>query len=560
MPTGLISSSLSALYAAQAGIQSTQRNIAGANTPGFHRQAPVYSSAPTVPLNSTTVGTGVNVGNLTRAYDRFLENNLLLNQGQLSRHETYSNYASQVDSLLGDTSSSLSTFLSEFFASAQEVANDPTSTPARQAMLSKGQVLATRLNAFDGVLSEMGQDVDQQLRDLTSQVTTYSRQVAAINGRILSAQSSGDTTTTNELLDQRDQLVGEINKLVTVTVVEQGVSGYSLFIGSGQPLVVGNQAHTLTVAADPTDPSKLAPVIQTGNYTETVAASQIAGGQIAGLLSFRDEVLVPTQRELGTLAYTLATELNSIHSAGYGLDGVSGRDFFTTPTLRAPAANAANTGNGAVALTMTNIGLLAESDYTLSYNGAAYTLTRASDGTSYSNASLAGLSAAVSAAEGFSLTLTSGTINSGDSYLIRPTQGAASSIAVVAGLLASHIAAAGDDPANPGNSLGIGDNSNALLLAGLANSKLLGGGTNTLSNAYSQLVGRNASLANGADLNRTAYESLTEQATSAQQSVSGVNLDEEAANLMQYQQIYQAAARALQISSTLFNDIIAIGR
>jgi len=560
MPTGLISSSLSALYAAQAGIQSTQRNIAGANTPGFHRQAPLYASAPTVALTSTTVGTGVNVGNLTRAYDRFLENNLLLNQGQLSRHETYAGYAAQVDSLLGDTSSSLSTFMSEFFASAQEVANDPTSMPARQAMLSKGQVLTNRLNTFDSVLSGMGQDVDQQLRDLTSQVTTYSQQIAGINSRILTSQTSGDMTTTNQLLDQRDQLVGEINKLVTVTVVEQGVSGYSLYIGSGQPLVVGNQSNTLAMATDPADPSKLAPVIKTGNYTETVAASQIVGGQIGGLLAFRDEVLVPTQRELGTLAYTLATELNSVHAAGYGLDGVSGRNFFTTPTLRAPAANTGNTGNGALSLAMTNVGLLAESDYRLAYDGANYSLTRLSDGTSYSNASLAGLSATVSAAEGFSLTLSSGTINSGDSYLIRPTQGAASSIALVAGLLASHIAAAGDDPANPGNSLGQGDNSNALLLAGLANSKLLGGGTNTLSSAYSQLVGRNASLANGADLNLAAYESLTDQATAAQQAVSGVNLDEEAANLMQYQQIYQAAARALQISSTLFNDIIAIGR
>jgi flagellar hook-associated protein 1 FlgK len=559
MPTGLISSSLSALYAAQAGIQATQRNIAGANTPGFHRQAPIYTSGATLPIDSSAIGTGVNVANLSRAYDRFLESNLLLNQGLLSRHETYANYASQVDSLLGDTSSSLSTFLSGFFASAQEVANDPTSMPARQAMLSKGQILATRLNAFDGVLSEMGQDVDQQLRDLTGQVTTYSRQIASINGRLMTAQSAGDTTATNELLDQRDRLVGEINKLITVTVVEQGVSGYSLYVGSGQPLVVGSQSNTLAVAADPSDPSKLAPVIQTGNYSETVPTSQIAGGQIAGLLAFRDEVLVPSQRELGTLAYALATEFNSLHAAGYGLDGVSGRDFFTTPALRGPLANAGNTGNGAISLAMTDIGLLAESDYRLAYDGANYTLTRLSDGTSYSNASLAGLSAAVSTAEGFSLTLTSGTINSGDSYLIRPTQGAAASIAVVAGLLASHIAAAGDDPASPGTSLGRGDNSNALLLAGMAGSKLLGGGVNTLASAYGQLVGRNATLANGADLNLTAYEHLTEQAMAAQQSVSGINLDEEAANLLQFQQLYQAAARALQTSSTLFDNILAIG-
>jgi flagellar hook-associated protein 1 FlgK len=560
MPTGLISSSLSGLFAAQAGIQATQRNISGANTPGYHRQLASYASASSTLQNSGAIGNGVNVASLNRAYDSFLDNSVLLNQGQLSRYQSYSSYASQVDSLLGDTSSSLSSFMSNFFAGVQEVANDPTSVPARQAMLSKGQILANRLNAFDNSLGEMKQNIDQQLRDMTNQVSTYSQQIAGINTRILTAQSSGDATATNELLDQRDQLVAEINKLVTVTVVDQGPSGYSLYIGSGQPLVVGNQANNMTVVADPADSSQLTTAIKTNNYTEVVGPGQISGGQIGGLLAFRDEVLIPTQRELGTLAYSLATEFNKVHEQGYGLDGVSGRSFFTTPTLRAPIPDAGNSGNGVLGLTMTDVGLLASSDYHLSYDGANYTLTRASDGVSYSNASLVALSGTVSAAEGFSLSLTSGAINAGDDYLIRPTQNAASSISVVAGLLASHIAAAGDDPANPGTSLGQGDNSNARLLAGLASGKLLAGGTNTLASAYSQLVGRNATLANGADLNMTAYESLTDQATSAQQAFSGINLDEEAANLMQYQQLYQAAARALQISSTLFDSIIAIGR
>ena len=558
MPTGLISSSLSGLYAAQSAIQATQRNIANASSPGYHRQLAAYSTAITTQYTSGAIGNGVNVNNLTRAYDRFLDNNVLLNQGQLSRYETYASYASQVDTLLGDSKSGLGKFLSEFFAGVQEVANDPTSTTARQTLLSKANILTSRMNAYDAALTDMGQVINQQMRDMTTQVNNYAQQIASINARIVMAQSSGDIASANNLLDQRDQLVGEINKLVTVTTVEQQDGAFSLYVGSGQPLVVGNQSNTLTLTADPNDTTRLTPALKIGSYLEPIGVAQIGGGQIGGLLAFREEILVPTQRELGTLAYSLASEFNAIHQAGYGLDGVTGRDFFTLPALRQPVPASTNTGGGSLSLTLTDIGQLAMSDYRLSFDGTDYTLTRLADGTSYSNASLAGLNLLIGPAEGF--TLAGAGLASGDRFLIRPTENAAASIGVVAGLLASHIAAAGEDPLAPGTSAGPGDNSQALLLAGLAGSKVLSTGSNTLATFYSSLVGRNATLANGADANVIAYESLTTQASNAQQAFSGVNLDEEAANLIQYQQIYQAAARALQTSSTLFNDILAIGR
>ncbi len=560
MPSGLISSSLSGLNAAQMSIQATQRNIANASTEGYHRQLASFSTSVATQFYSGAVGTGVNVNNLSRAYDRFLDNNMLMNQGQLSRYETYSSYASQVDVMLGDTKSSLSGFMSQFFAGVQEVANDPTSITARQTLLSKASILTGRINSYDAALTDMSQTIGQQMRDITGQVSIFAQQIASINSRIILANSSGDFASSNTLLDQRDQLVGEINKLVTVSTIEQADGAFSLYVGSGQPLVVGSQANTLTVTADPNDPAQLIPAVRVNNYSEPISSAQVAGGKLGGLLAFRDEVLIPTQRELGTLAYALADEFNSLHSTGYGLDGATGRDFFTTPTLRGAVAGSGNTGNAMYGITINDINQLANSDYKLTYDGANYNLTRLSDGTSYSNASIGGLNAVVQASEGFSVNLMSGAVLAGDSFLIRPTQYAASSLIVVSGLLASHIAAAGEDTLNPGTSNGIGDNSNALALAGLASSKVMGGGNNTLSSFYSQLVGRNASLANGAEANTEAFDALTTQAVNAQQSFSGVNLDEEAANLIEYQQIYQAAARALQISSTLFNDILAIGR
>ncbi len=365
-------------------------------------------------------------------------------------------------------------------------------------------------------------------------------------------------------MDQRDQLAAEINKLVGVSVVVQDDGNYNLYIGSGQALVTGGHANALTAVADPADPTQYLVALHIGPSEVALDSRQITGGKVGGLLAFREDMLIPTQRQLGTLAYTLTQTFNALHAAGFDLNGAAGGAFFAPATLRDPVANLNNSGNAAYAVAVTAPGLLADSDYRLSYDGANYTLIRLSDNTSFAAADLASLNTAI-AGEGLSFSLNSGAIAAGDSYLVRPTQYAAHGLALAVSDPAAIAAALGATP---------GDNQNALRLAGVQTQKLLGNGSNSLQSAYGaprrpsnslqsaydQLVSRNATLANGADINVTAYQTLTDQATAAQQSFSGVNLDEEAANLIQYQQAYQAAARAMQIAASLFDEILAIGR
>jgi flagellar hook-associated protein 1 FlgK len=553
MASGLLGISLTGLNAAQANLATTSQNISNVNTAGYHRQSTNLATANSTTASYGSIGNGVDVASVGRAYSSFLDSQVISSQGQLSSYQTYSQYATQLNSLLGDQNSALSTSISNFFSSLQNVANDPTSIVARQTAISAGAGLAGQFSNVSNGIADIQQSVNQQVQTISSQVTAYAQGVASLNSQIAVAQSSNGANA-NTLMDQRDQLVANINKLVNVSVVNQAGSGYNLYLGNGQPLVVGTTANGLTAVSNPADPTQMQPALQVGNSQVVLDSTQITGGQLGGLLSFRDQMLVPTQRELGNVAYTLATQVNAQSTQGFDLNGAAGTSFFNTPSIQSPIANKNNTGTGVLSLAVTNSNLLANSDYKLSYDGTNYTLTRSSDGTSYSNTSLAGLSATVQASEGFSLGLTSGTINANDTYLIRPTQYSANSFSVAI-TDPNKIAAAG--PGTPATvSAGPGDNSNALAMAQLQTSKLLSNGTATLQTAFNQIVGGNATLTNAATVNQTSYQTLTDQATQAQQSFSGVNLDEEAANMIQYQQAYQAAAKALQVASSLFNTIL----
>lgn len=559
MPSGILGIGVLGLSAAQFGIRTTQYNISNVNSPGYHRQGTNLATSLPILTGAGFLGNGVNVTGVSRAYDTFLENELSLSQAQLSRHQAYANYATRMDAVFGGESSGLGVVFNEFFSAVNEVANAPTSLVARQSLLSAGSNLARRFDDLDTLTRNMQDSLNQQMRDITGQVTIYARQIAEINVRINTLQSGNGDFTSNDLLDQRDRLAAEVNKLVGANVVVQSDGSYNLYIGSGQALVSGGRANSMAVIADPSDSAQRVPTLRVGSSDVVLGSNQVRAGMLGGLLAFRDDMLVPTQRQLGTIAYAMASGFNAQHALGFDLNGVAGGDFFSPPTVRQPVAHQNNAGNAVYTVSIDDINLLPDSDFRLGYDGTDYTLTRLSDGTAFTGGSLAALNTAI-AGEGISFTLTSGTIQAGDSYLVRPTQVAAHGLSVAINDPAE-IAAAGDDPAQLGlQSLGPGDNSNALLLAGLQGQKLLANTSNTLQVAYNQIVGRNAALASSADINVQAYETLTQQAEAAQQAFSGVNLDEEAVNLIQYQQAYQAAARAIQIASSLFEEILAIAR
>lgn len=545
MATNILSIGQSALNAAQVGLATTGHNIANASTPGYNRQVAVQGASLPQNTGSGFMGQGTEISTVKRIYNDYL--GIQLQNAQTSKSSLDSHYAQirQIDNMLADPASGLSPALQDFFSGVQDMASSPTSIPSRQAALSSAEALASRFQSLDSRLEEIGQGINSQLQSSVSVINAYAEQIARLNDSIGKAQGATGQPA-NDLLDQRDQLVLDLNKEIKATVVKQGDGQINVFIGNGQPLVMGTTTSTLATVTSPTNSEKLEVAYRANNGNLTIVGeSALPGGNLGGLLEFRNKTLEPAQNALGRVAIGLASSFNAQHQAGFDLNGVAGGDFFT---VAAPVvgANSTNTGNAVIAASISSANALTTSDYRLQYDGAQYTVTRLSDNTVTSFATLP------QTVDGVDISLASGAASAGDSFLIRPTVNGASglSVAITDPRL---VAAAGQTGAS-------GDNSNGLLLAGLQTAKTLGNGTASFQEAYSQLVSQVGNKTRELEVTSHAADKLLSEAVSTLQNESGVNLDEEATNLLRYQQAYQAAAKVMQIAGEMFDTLLSIGR
>jgi len=548
MSISSLSVALSGLNAAQAGIRTTQHNISNINTSGYRRQEVAYTTPSAQFTSSGYFGSGTAIESVRQIYSQFLDNAVLQNQGQLSYYETYSAQASQIDSMLGDSNSGLSKAISKFFSASSEVANDPTSTAARQNLLSMGKNLAGRINTLDTQMQGMLDASNTAVTSMTQEINVLTTGIASLNASIAKLEG-GSGQTANDLRDQRDALVANLNKLVQVTQVQQPDGEISLYIGEGQTLVQGKYAYSVSAVTDSNDSSLKQAVLNIGGMSLPLSGTQIKGGELAGLLAQRDEVLLPAMSDVTAMAFALSSEINAIHRNGLQQDAATaGGNFFT------PAQEQVGGASGWLSLGTSSSGSrIANDNYSASWDGSAFTVVRESDG----------LSTTVSAgeevvmdgvAQGFSLyphttfvpVAGSGTWNLNFKSL-------AASMSMILGNTTEVAAAA--STAN-----GAGDNRNALALAALRTSRVLNNQQSTFEQAYQQTVTRTANNASNADISVSAYTTLVDESTSSQQGLSGVNLDEEAINLVRFQQAYQASAKAMSVASAIFDELLGVVR
>lgn len=719
---GLLSIALTGLNAAQSGLTTTSHNITNASVAGYTRQETVQGTNSPLKRSSGFYGQGTQVETVKRVYSEFLSSQVLSAQSSVSSYQTYYNQIKQLDNVLGDSTSGLSTALSSFFKGVSQVAATPSDASARQAMLSESQTLVSRFQSLNSTITDLQNGTETQIKDTVDQINTLADQIASANMAILKAQA-GSGQTANDLLDSRDELVTQLSKLVKVATNTDANGVTSVSIGSGQALVEGTTAFDLTTSTSTTDPQQVSIGISLANgNVVTIPDDYITGGSLGGLLNSRAE-LNTAQSGLGRIAASLVTLFNAQHRLGQDLQGNMGGDYFSaiSPTVM----NLTNTLTGAesgasISASITSVAGLTSDNYILSYDGTNYTLTDTADSSVvYSGTSLpgqtvsriSGLSAAtvsISAASnasgaaqdmylsynGTTYTVSSvssgetlysgsslpsqvdginisvsgtmaagdtflmqpgvvgisvtGTMGAGDQVLIEPTKNAAGAISVaisdtnliaaaspvvvaaastntgtgsftqptalsltginttstshlsgnitltfdsttnqfnVSGATPSTIAF---DPStnasgmkvtltNPNlsfsisgrpsngdvftistNTSGKSDSSNANALYSIMSDKALLGGSATLSGAYTQLVNQVASVTSTANTAVSTQTTLLDNATTTQQSLSGVNLDEEAAKLLEYQQAYQAAARCITVAQTLFQDIISV--
>jgi flagellar hook-associated protein 1 FlgK len=626
----MLSTGVSGLLAFQTAIDTTSHNIANASTPGYSRQLVNFATQGADQLGNGWVGRGVAIDSIRRAFDATLSAQVRTATSGYQQLDTFATFAARVDNLFSDTSTGLSTTLQQFVNAVQAVADAPTSNAARQVLLSQAQSLVTRLKSYNGSLDTLDHQIGTQLGSEAATVSSLAQGIADVNRQIVAAQGQSQAMP-NDLLDQRDRLIDELSQHIGLYTVAQDDGSVNVYIGSGQALVTGGTAAALVTVPDDFDPTSQHLALQQGGASTDVT-SLVSGGTLGGLLQFRSTLLEAARNSLGQIAVAVATLFNDQHASGLDLNGQFGGQFFSVGGVRTlPATD--NAGNAALGVMRSSLAGLTTADYTLQYDGSAWSLTRNDTGLAVAMSG-SGTVADPFVADGLEIVV-SGSAQAGDRFQIQPTSQAVSGfgvlisdpakIAAAAPLVAAAAAtntgsgavsdasvtdastwvrdtytlafdatggwqitdsgnatvasgssytagspiafngmavvlsgapAAGDRFTISANTSGGGDNRNALALASMLSQGALRGGSTSVQSAVGQFISGIGVQTAQAQAGRDAQQVVKDDAAAQFDSISGVNLDEEAANLVRYQQAYQAAAKVISIANTLFQALL----
>ncbi len=566
MGNGIINTAVSGLLAFQRSLETTSHNITNSNTEGYSRQNADLVAREPFFTGAGFVGQGVVVSNISRSYDQFLTDQLRSSTSAFSDIQGYNRYAEQIENILADPAIGVSSSMTQFFQALNDATDDPASITTRQVLLSETEILTSNFSTAMGQFSKLRQQINNDIEAKVEQVSTLTQAIADLNVKI---SSEGTRQLANDLLDERDVYLNQLAEIVDISVVPSDNNRVSVFMGKGQPLVLDSIANGLVTVSSQFDASEPEIGLKLSTGAEINVTSQITGGELTGLLRVRSEVLDSAQQRLGSVAASLALEFNNVHVRGFDLDGNgdgnSGLAYFqgigSVPVISGFDNSALSSLT--VDFDPTQVAEIDHSDYQLDVGtGPSYTLTRLLDNQSFSLTDSGGgvlVATAPDNLPGISITVTSPV--DGDSFLIRPTYQAAENIALnltdprqVALATNEAIDAAGLPYFI--NGANTGDNRNGLLLAELENSLIMQGGDVSLQDAYGQIVSHVGSLTHASQLAFSAQETLLINTQTSWSNISSVNLDEEAANLIKFQQAYQASAQMVSASSTLFDSLL----
>lgn len=541
----LINTAMSGLSAASAALNTTSNNITNYAVTGYSRQTTVLAQANSTLSGSNYYGNGANVSTVYREYDQFITNQLRAASAQSSAITTQYSQLSSLDDMLSSSTNTLSTNMQDFFSSLQTLSSNASDSSSRQAVLGKAQGLVNQFKVTDTYLSNLDTSVNTSVKATVEQINNYAKEIANVNQQIVKLKGAGGGSAPNDLLDQRDQLVSELNKLVGVNVTQQDGSSYNISIGNGIPLVQGDSYSQLAAVPYSADPSRttIASVDPTTGAKTEIAESLVTTGSLGGLLSFRSD-LDGVRNQVNQLAMALGSSFNTQHELGKDIEGNTGGAFFS---LGSPSvvSNTKNTGSATLTATWADTTAVQASNYTVSYDGTNWTATRLTDNTQ----STVTVDATAKTLSFDGLSVGYDVLPAAkDSFTIKPVLGTIPGMNVLV-TDSSKLAAASSTG-------GASNNENVQKLLDLQTSKMING-KSTLTQAYAGLVATVGNKTSTLKTTSTTQATVVTQLTNQQQSVSGVNLDEEYANLTRYQQYYTANAQVLQTASTIFQALIS---
>ncbi|WP_372747607.1 flagellar hook-associated protein FlgK [Litorivivens sp.] len=622
----MLNSALSAIVTYQRALATTSHNIANVNTEGYSRQTVSLSTNTPQYSGFGAIGSGVGVSGIARQFDQFVLDQMRSSASAYNHAQAYTDMSSQIDNLLSDTTNGVSAALTSFFNSLQQLADDPGSLSARQAVLAETDTLVSRLDSVTAQFGRIEQELNTRMRSSVEEINGLTAQIAQLNKDIAAARISAGGQAPNDMLDERDKALFELSSYLDIKVVSQDGDTTNVFTGSGDALVLNKSNFELGVTRNEYYPNRLDVSVET-TAGQLNLSERISGGSLGGALDFREQVMDPTLSKLGRMTYGLATTINQQHAGGMTLNGSLGGDFFRVGGPEV-VASANNSGGALVNASIADTAALGLDNYRLEYDGSNYRLINGTTG-SLQTMTGSGSAADPFQANGVSIVV-SGSAAAGDRFLIQPTasvsgslERAINSAADIAAASATRVSAsitnsgsvqianvqvsdstdpallasasiqflnantyqingagsfaytsgstisingtdlilqgepaAGDSFNLSANSGGVGDNRNLRAMLGIQDAGMFNNGNTSVMESAATVLGDVAVATRSSSIRANSQLSLLNQNVARRESVSGVNLEEEAANMLRYQQAYQAAAQAVSTSNTIFQTLI----
>ena len=583
------------------------------------------------------MGRGVTVTTIARASNMFMSQQAVATGSTAAADAVRRDRLSQLEKVFAGGEAGLGQAATRIFNAFADLAAVPTDLAARQVVLARLEDFATLSRSTSAQIESLQGSVSHDVVGAVSEVNALAGALARLNVSIQKAGAEGHSP--NDLLDQRDQLIKNLGEKLQLQVYISADDTASLFVGSGQSLVIGGAAYKMMAAADANDPTRVRMSIDQGGLSADMTIQDVGDGQIGGLLDFQGQALADARNRLGQLVTGLAAALNQQQALGLDLQGRAGGALFSFNGPQAvPATRNAQDAGGhylaTVSLAITDPAQLKASDYQLQpdpANGGQYIVTRLSDGQVFQPVAdgqvIDGFAIAIgptppAAGESFRLKPVSGAAADLTALLKNPrglaaanpvtallpatNQGSASVRAVeivappaagyqaltlnfiddqggyeildagqarlasgsyVAGrpivhdgiaLQLSGLARSGDRVQIAPTTHPAASNGNAMRFDNLANQALIDG--QTVADAHANTLSALGVQLQGARQAADTSETVAGRAAADLSGVVGVNLDEEAARLIQYQQAYQASAKVLQSAQSLLDTILSLAR
>ena len=548
--------------AQQANIEVIGHNIANVNTPGYSRQKVVLNAAPSITTVIGQMGTGVRAVEVQREHDKFVNAQINFEKQILGNWQAQDYSFQRIEGIFNESSEyGLSSAMNEFWNAWQSLADNPSGQAERVGLISIAETMARDFNKMYEDLHTIKVDTNSSIKGAVDNINALVDQIVELNEKISQIEVGQDTA--NDFRDQRESLLDELAQKIGFSCVEDDTGQVSIFLENGHPLVQPGRGWHLAVEVNATNNNFHDVGWDDGTGILRDITGNITRGELGGLLEIRDTIVPSYIGKVDKLAAGIINETNKLHYYGYGIDGSTENNFFN-PLSVSTNISGDNTGNASIDVgTVYDNSVLTLDDYEIRFTGAAtFEIYNVTDGTQVMDARINGVvdndgSFAYTSGddiefEGIRVVITDGAIGltSGDIFTVDSTGDAAKNMMLNPDIAndVNKIATSEDGSGN--------DNLNALAIAGLRNGNYMSNNTTSFDGYYSGLIGEIGVDAQNASRSFLYKQTMVEQLTSRRESISGVNLDEEMANLIRYQQAFTASARMITLVDEMMDELL----